>query len=33
MSIYQDEPKFLTDEKLEKIIDMYKDNAPHRIFM
>ena len=31
MLIYLDEPWFLTEEQLEKIIDIYKDNAPCRV--
>ena len=31
MCIYLDEPKSLTEEQLENIIDIYKDKAPRRI--
>ena len=31
MCICLDGPKFLSEEQLEKIIDIYKDNAPRRI--
>ena len=31
MRICLDGPKFLSEEQLEKIIDIYKDNAPCRI--
>ena len=31
MHIYLDGPKFLSQEQLQKIIDIYKDNAPCRI--
>ena len=33
MHICLDGPKFLSEEQLEKIIDIYKDNAPCRIFV
>ena len=31
MRICLDGPKFLSEEQLEKIIDIYEDNAPRRI--
>ena len=31
MHICLDGPEFLSEEQLEKIIDIYKDNAPRRI--
>ena len=33
MGICLDGPKFLSEEQLEKIIDIYKGNTRHRIFL